>query len=229
MDANTVEFKGGSFIHSVLSLSGSDLTVLTQQLADHIQKAPSLFAQMPVILHVDGLDESITLETLLQQITTFGLAPMAIQAQQRYRQVQAKELAIPLFTKGRNQKQTLYPPLIIERPVRSGQQLYAEGTDLIVLGSVGAGAELVADGSIHVFGAMRGRIFAGASGLKEARIFCHNQQAELLSIAGHYQLTEHIAPENWGQAVMVSLDQQKLIYSPLTESFSHSRTNTTHV
>jgi septum site-determining protein MinC len=75
-------------------------------------------------------------------------------------------------------------------PVRSGQQIYAAGTSLVVLGSVSPGAEVIADDSIHVYGALRGRAIAGAKGNPKARIYCQQLQAELLSIAGTFQLSD---------------------------------------
>ncbi|WP_298442185.1 septum site-determining protein MinC [uncultured Ferrimonas sp.] len=216
MHATAIEFKGGGFTLSVLSLCGADLPSLQQQLTDHIQRAPKLFAQMPVVLELNRLCASIPVESVISLVRQVGLAPMALQAQQQCHQQQAAELGLPLFKHGRSQANKLAAAMVVERPVRSGQQLYAEGSDLIVLAPVSAGAELVADGNIHVYGAMRGRAFAGASGMAEARIFCHNQQAELLSIAGHYQLTDHIDAAHWGKAIMVTLQQQQLIHQPLT-------------
>lgn len=75
-------------------------------------------------------------------------------------------------------------------PVRSGQQLYAAGTSLVVLGSVSPGAEVIADDSIHIYGTLRGRAIAGAKGNPRARIYCQQLQAELLSIAGTFQLSD---------------------------------------
>lgn len=98
------------------------------------------------------------------------------------------------------------PTLVITRPVRGGQQIYAEGGDLVVLSAVSPGAELIADGNIHVYGPLRGRVLAGAKGNAEARIFCQQLTAELLSIAGRYKVAEDLrrSPQ-WGKPVHVSL------------------------
>ncbi|HEY8330133.1 MAG TPA: septum site-determining protein MinC, partial [Pseudomonas sp.] len=98
------------------------------------------------------------------------------------------------------------PTLVITRPVRGGQQIYAHGGDLVVLSAVSPGAELIADGNIHVYGPLRGRVLAGAKGNAEARIFCQQLTAELLSIAGRYKVAEDLrrSPQ-WGKAVQVSL------------------------
>jgi len=84
------------------------------------------------------------------------------------------------------------PSKVITRPVRSGQQVYAEGADLIVLSQVSEGAEVLADGNIHVYGALRGRALAGVYGDTDARIFCQHMDAELLSVAGNFLLSESL-------------------------------------
>ena len=102
------------------------------------------------------------------------------------------------------------PGLIQTTPVRSGQQVYAEQRDLTVLTTVGAGAEVLADGSIHIYGALRGRALAGAQGNVEARIFCREFHAELVSVAGQYKVLEDIPADLRGKAVQVWLDHGQL-------------------
>lgn len=102
------------------------------------------------------------------------------------------------------------PGLMQKTPVRSGQQLYAENRDLTVLNTVGAGAEVIADGSIHIYGALRGRALAGAQGNTDARIFCREFHAELVAIAGHYKVMEEVPKELRGKAVQIWLDQDQL-------------------
>jgi septum site-determining protein MinC len=98
------------------------------------------------------------------------------------------------------------PGLMQAAPVRSGQQVYAENRDLTVLTAVGAGAEVIADGSIHIYGPLRGRALAGAQGNEAARIFCREFHAELVSVAGHYKVLEDIPKELRGKAVQIWLD-----------------------
>lgn len=102
------------------------------------------------------------------------------------------------------------PGLIQATPVRSGQQVYAEQRDLTVLATVGAGAEVLADGSIHIYGALRGRALAGARGNEGARIFCREFHAELVAVAGHYKVMEDIPAELRGKAVQVWLEHGQL-------------------
>jgi septum site-determining protein MinC len=102
------------------------------------------------------------------------------------------------------------PGLVQVTAVRSGQQLYAQNRDLTVLSSVGAGAEVIADGSIHIYGPLRGRALAGAQGSTTARIFCRSFQAELVAVAGHYKVLDDIPKELHGQAVQVWLEHDEL-------------------
>jgi septum site-determining protein MinC len=102
------------------------------------------------------------------------------------------------------------PGLVHVHPVRSGQQVYAQQRDLTVCATVGAGAEVIADGSIHIYGALRGRALAGAGGFEGARIFCREFQAELVAIAGTYKVLEDIPPSLRGKAVQVRLDNGQL-------------------
>lgn len=104
---------------------------------------------------------------------------------------------------------------IITEPVRSGQQIYARDADLIVLGSVSHGSELLADGHIHVYGPLRGRALAGVSGDTKAHIFCQSLEAELISIAGHYKMSEDIEQVAWRIAVDISLEGGRLNFCPL--------------
>ncbi len=103
------------------------------------------------------------------------------------------------------------PGLVQKTPVRSGQQLYAENRDLTVLATVGAGAEVIADGSIHIYGTLRGRALAGAQGNNDARIFCREFHAELVAIAGHYKVLEDVPKELRGKPVQVWLDKDQLM------------------
>ena len=118
----------------------------------------------------------------------------------------AKAAAAPAAPKATDTK----PGLVQKTPVRSGQQLYAENRDLTVLSTVGAGAEVISDGSIHVYGALRGRALAGARGNADARIFCREFHAELVAVAGHYKVMEDVPKELRGKAVQIWLDQDQL-------------------
>ncbi|KML62390.1 septum formation inhibitor [Burkholderia cepacia] len=105
--------------------------------------------------------------------------------------------------------------LVIDRPLRSGQQIYARG-DLVVLAPVSHGAEIIAEGNIHIYAPLRGRALAGVHGNHDARIFCTCLEPELISIAGIYRTTENpLPPEVLGKSVQIRLEEEKLMIEPL--------------
>ncbi len=104
---------------------------------------------------------------------------------------------------------------VIREPVRSGQQYYAKGGDLIVLSPVSHGAELLADGNIHVYGPLRGRALAGVTGDTSAHIFCQSLEAELISIAGNYKISEDMDQAVWRLAVDIYFEDGRLHIQPL--------------
>ena len=136
-----------------------------------------------------------------------GAAPAAKSPPTRARE---SEIAADAAPKAASPIGRAEPGLIQTTPVRSGQQVYADSRDLTVLAAVGAGAEVIADGSIHIYGALRGRALAGAQGNEKARIFCREFHAELVAIAGNYKVLEDIPKELRGKAVQIWLDNEEL-------------------
>lgn len=109
------------------------------------------------------------------------------------------------------------PTMVVDKPLRSGQRIYAKGGDLVVLALVNHGAEVIADGSVHVYAPLRGKAIAGARGDTSARIYAHSLEAELLSIAGIYRTTENPLPADVaGKPAQVLLDGEKLLMLPLS-------------
>ena len=109
--------------------------------------------------------------------------------------------------------------MVVDRPVRSGQRIYARGGDLVLLAGASAGSELIADGNIHCYGPLRGRALAGASGDQDAQVFALDFEAELVSVAGVYKAFERLPVEVRGKAIRASLDttdgQSQILLSPL--------------
>jgi septum site-determining protein MinC len=106
--------------------------------------------------------------------------------------------------------------VVVDKPLRSGQQVYAKGADLVVLALVNHGAEVIADGHIHVYAPLRGKAIAGARGNTEARIFATSLEAELIAIAGIYRTTENPLPDTvLGKPAQVRLEGEKLVMEPL--------------
>lgn len=135
------------------------------------------------------------------------------EAQNKQRHPQAKpevgsrQSAAP----NRGQGPAAAPTRVVSQPVRSGQQIYARNADLIVLAAVSEGAEIIADGHIHVYGTLRGRALAGASGDANARIFCRRFEAELVAVAGCYKVAEDMQESVRGKPVQVSLAGDNLL------------------
>ncbi|MEY4765884.1 MAG: septum site-determining protein MinC [Pseudomonadota bacterium] len=106
--------------------------------------------------------------------------------------------------------------LIIDKPLRSGQQVYAKGGDVIITAIVNHGAEVIADGSIHVYAPLRGKAIAGAKGNTQARIFATCMEPELLSIAGTYRTTDNPLPANVrGKPAQIRLEGERLVFDPI--------------
>ncbi len=106
---------------------------------------------------------------------------------------------------------------VICQPVRSGQRVYAKGGDLIVLAAVNAGAEVMADGNLHIYAPLRGRALAGVDGSLGARIFCHSMEAELVAVAGNYRVFEDKMPSTiYKKSVQIYLEGEQLHIEPLS-------------
>jgi septum site-determining protein MinC len=109
----------------------------------------------------------------------------------------------------------LQPPLVLPGPIRGGQQVYARGRDLIITGAVSAGAEVAADGCVHVYGRLSGKAMAGAAGDLRARVYCLSFAAEVVSIAGNFKVFESAGRDVAGKAVEIFLDEGRLQIRPL--------------
>jgi septum site-determining protein MinC len=200
------------------------------ELGEQVRRSPRFFLNAPVVLDLRGAAEftqeaefveakqvlsrhTLTLIGIqnaapaqLEAAAAAGLASFAPNATQpnRPRHTEPASAAPPDPPRGPNKS------LLVTQPVRSGTQIYARGTDLVVTAPVSPGAEIMADGNIHVYAALRGRALAGASGDVEARIFCSRLEAELVSIAGHYLVSDQIPPEQRGLAVQIALADDRL-------------------
>ena len=106
--------------------------------------------------------------------------------------------------------------MVVDQPVRAGQRIWAEGADLIITSTVNAGAEVIADGNIHVYGALRGRAIAGGASNMEARVFALNFDPELVSIAGFYAVREGFPAAQIGKAMQVRLVGERMRFDPIT-------------
>ncbi|HVV68342.1 MAG TPA: septum site-determining protein MinC [Gammaproteobacteria bacterium] len=205
------ELKGSLFTLTVLHLLSVDLNVFIAQLRKHAQKTPNLFKNMPLVIDLQRVNQcadNIDFVNMQHQLRQHGLIPVGIrhgnESQNHAAQAAGLALLSSQSTSGNNLKaktkisqdkpttDTAPHTLLITKPVRSGQQVYARNANLVVLSTVSHGAELLADGYIHVYGNLQGRALAGITGDKTARILCLRLEAELVSIAGYYKLRDDI-------------------------------------
>lgn len=237
-------FKGGLYPLTTLHLFNLDLSAISQALDDKIQQAPNFFKYAPVILDLQKLSENLNpncLESVVNTLKQKQLKPIGIRSGLDTVKQLANQLGLALFSEQtRPQKTELKKPQVnpkapkvvvsqeataqdghatptrlITQPVRSGQQIYAPGGDLIVMAPVSAGAELLADGHIHVHGALRGRALAGINGDSRAMIYCKSLEAELVSVAGQYQISEALKESLWKQPACISVKDERLHISAI--------------
>ncbi|MFC0138852.1 septum site-determining protein MinC [Erwinia mallotivora] len=226
MSQTPIELKGSSFTLSVVHLHHNDADIVGQALQDKVSQAPAFLKNAPVVLNVASLSSEVNWQQMQQAVTASGLHVVGVSG---CKDEQLKRIIVrsglPLLSEGKEQKKTAEvvkpsetPAIktrVISTPVRSGQQIYAKNSDLIVTNSVSAGAELVADGNIHIYGMMRGRALAGASGDRDCQIFCTSLSAELVSIAGEYWIMDQIPAEFFGKASRLCLKDGTLTIQAL--------------
>ncbi|MBV4411541.1 septum site-determining protein MinC [Enterobacteriaceae bacterium YMB-R22] len=223
-----IELKGSSFTLSVVHLHDTRPDVIREALLEKIAQAPAFLKHAPVVLNVAALKGPVDWAALQQAVSSTGLRIVGISGCKDDELRQAVETAaLPLLNGAKEKPGAADKPKpsepavvpvtktrIIDTPVRSGQRIYAPDCDLVVTNHVSAGAELIADGNIHIYGVMRGRALAGASGEREAQIFCTALTAELVSIAGVYWLSEQIPPNFFGKAARLRLVAGALAVQP---------------
>ncbi|GAK86530.1 septum site-determining protein MinC [Vibrio ponticus] len=218
--SHTPDLKGSSFTLSVLHLSDNDVEKTIHFLQDKVEHAPAFFASAPVVINVSLVEGDIDFAALKQGITDVGMIPVGVAGSKDKRtQNMARDAGFAIMSASKSPAQApakMGPTKVVRTPVRSGQQIYAKDADLVVLNHVSEGAEVIADGSIHIHGTLRGRAIAGANGNTGAVIVCNKLNAELMSIAGHYWLTEQFAEEFWQQKVLFSLENDSLKFELLT-------------
>ncbi|WP_052812724.1 septum site-determining protein MinC [Desulfonatronum thioautotrophicum] len=201
------------------------LDVLMADVEKRLSQTPDFFRNMAVIVDLSGLGElreSINLQGLVRTLREKGLMPVGIQGGNEYQERLAPNLYLGVFPVGKQSAvsvQSEQPAcaaqekqaMLVEKPVRSGQQIYAKGRDLIILAPVGPGAEVIADGNVHIYAPLRGRALAGVMGNESARIFCKELRADLISVAGFYQVSEDLPEDMLGRQVQIRLAGQQLL------------------
>ncbi|ABF13952.1 septum site-determining protein MinC [Candidatus Palibaumannia cicadellinicola] len=224
-----IDFKGSNFTLLVIHIYDAPIEVIIQAIQDKITQAPQLLKNAPVILNVASLSPECNWINLLKAILSTGLHVVAVSGCNN--STLKNDIIIsglPLITEGQTLQCSSYTttPIkstlsinnktkLIHTPIRSGQQIYAKNSDLVITNNVSAGAELIADGNIHIYGMMRGRALAGASGDSHCQIFCSYLFPELVSIAGQYWIDDQIPAELLGKAGRIYLHCDALSIQPL--------------
>ena len=234
---------GGMFTVMVVRVDDPNDPEFESRLAEQIARSPTFFANAPVVMdlqHCTGAASADAFHGLRRMLKRQHLIAVGVQNANATQIRAAMNADLAAFAPANAARRTetaepAAPPApaptrptapapalapgsvsrtkVITQPVRSGTQVYARGGDLIVLASVSPGAEVIADGHVHIHGALRGRAIAGASGDTEARIFIDKLEAELLCVAGHYLVSEAIEPDYIGKSVQVTLVDDRLTIS----------------
>ena len=239
--AEAVELKFGQVGVASLLLRTADPVRVRAELETRIAAAPARFARAPLVIDLSRLPDLPATEqvnALFAAARAAGMLPVGLAYGTTENGSLAQKLNLPLFAKFRQAPERAVeerpdpqraasesaataapagcrPALHHAKPVRSGQQVYARDRDLVLKAAVGSGAEIVADGSIHVYGRLSGRALAGAQGERSARIYCQDFEAELISIAGHYRVFEDMPKDLRGQSVQAWLDGERLVVERL--------------
>ncbi|AYM88741.1 MULTISPECIES: septum site-determining protein MinC [Pseudoalteromonas] len=234
MSEQIFELKGNLFTLSVLHLYSTDIALLAEQLYVKIAQAPRFFEGAPIVVNLEEIKNSsldfVHLKSLIERMS-FNAVGVCNGSDEQHTQAKAAGLSVlnysqdaksaPVKQEAPNtsivEKNVYLPAQVINGTVRSGQQVYAKDRDLIVLGAVSHGAEVIADGNVHIYGTLRGRAIAGAKGIKDACIYCQKLEAELVSIDGNYWISDSLQGEHWGNAVQIQQKNESLEISALVK------------
>ncbi|AKC32054.1 septum site-determining protein MinC [Candidatus Pantoea carbekii] len=231
MSKSPIDFKGSNFTLSVVHLHQSQPEIIRQAIQEKINQAPKFLQNAPIVLNISTLSGDINWLQIQQAVSATGLRIIGVSGckDETLKKIIASA-GLPVLCEGKvvfkttdstksnlvnDHNQETNKARIINTLVRSGQQIYARNTDLIVINNVSAGAELVADGNVHIYGIMRGRVLAGASGDFKCQIFCTNLAAELVSIAGEYWTMDQIPGKFFSTAARLYLQDGVLAIQTL--------------
>jgi len=240
------DLKSASLTLEAFLLKTGNLTTLAQALEDRFGATPDLFDGEPLVIdltHLASLDVTIDFPALVQLLGQYKLKPIAVRGATRKQGEAARAAGLveaPDSVASPARVETVEvvrevvrevrvevpvevevpvaaSTVVLDKPLRSGQQFYAKGGDLIITAVVNHGAEVIADGSIHVYAPLRGKAIAGAKGNRQARIFATVMEPELLSIAGTYRTTDNPLPDNVrGKPAQIRLDGERLVFEPIS-------------
>ncbi len=240
-DRPAFQLKSTTVSLTALELAYFDTESFEAALREKIRQAPGFFRDIPIIISLEryeGPTKELDFFKLLGICRRHNIHVVGVRGGDDDQRRLARHASLALLPgTGRRDRDTAEPEpetvapqeespsqpagtspaaaRIITQPVRSGQQVYAPEGDLIVLAPVQAGAEVLAAGNIHVYGPLRGRALAGVHGLDTARVFCQSLEAELVSIAGHYKISEDLQENGWKIPSQIQLRDDLLVVTPL--------------
>ena len=225
-----IDLKGSILSLSVLRLYDSRFEETKRALDEKVATAPDFFVGIPVVLEPQvALSDATFLAQLVEYLHQLQMIPIGVRTNDDAILAQAEYAGLAVFQPTSRQSERKQAPaadktesadaglcsaMWVQGAVRSGQQVYAKDRDVIVTGSINPGAEVVADGHVHVFGSVMGKVFAGSGGYQSAKIFAHRLNPELVCIAGMYQLSEDIDDAYKQGFVEVRLQDDKLVFNP---------------
>ena len=236
MSSTGFQLKASSMTFTSLNLFTPNLDVVEAQLKMLVEKTPQFFDATPVLIDLTTVEaHNLPLDVikLLAILRHYRLSPIGIKSYSNEHKEIAKSQHLAIIAQAETavapaevkvEEKPIAPPpqaiitaKIIDQPVRSGKQIYAKGCDLIITSTVSHGAEVLADGNIHVYGTLNGRALAGVQGDTNAKIFCKNLDSELIAIAGNYLVSEQIPDEykNSAQFLEIFLDGNKLQFKSI--------------
>lgn len=210
-----LQLKASLHPFTLLQLDSLDLSVISLELKQRLAKAPQLLKNAPIVIELPNQPISLQWsEQLIAELKALGFIPVGLRCQQEQHGV-AEHLNLPLFSdspKASKPKQVqAQPAKLVKQAVRSGQQAINPNGDIVIFGNVGQGAEVLASGSIYIYGTLYGRALAGIKGDTTASITCQKLESELLAIAGQYQVSDDLASEHWQQTCHIHLKDERLI------------------
>ena len=228
--------KSLNFTLLVMNVDSEDLSLLSDELQKKRMTAPEFFSDAPIVVKLEDYSLNIDFAQLKQVVSEQGFILAGVSGDLSIEQKeQSTEQKIAVLKSSKRQARKIESQIDQGNPnaeaeinsdvktkihtgrVRSGQQIYAKEGDLVINGDVSAGAEVIADGNIHIYGSLRGKALAGAMGNKKASIFCQLLSPELVSVAGVYKLSDDLPTDFVDESCIVSLQDEQIVLASLSK------------
>lgn len=234
---SAVDIRYGQIGLMQLRIRTTDTGALLDELTGRMNTAPRFFQRTAVCIDLSDLEkapETQEIKAILEAVRRAGMLAVGLASASAEIEALANAVNLPILSAFRPANYSLpvvepvqpvaaepvdsevgIAAMIQQQTVRSGQRIYARNRDLVITAGVGAGAEVIADGCVHIYGSLRGRAMAGARGQLSARVFCQEFHAELVSIAGVFRVFETLPADLAGKPVQAWLDGEDLLFAPV--------------